>query len=139
VTGSVSGSSVDAAVAISSVNGIPIAGHQGPGSIADITVRKLLTLQGVSKPLQIVSLMSYPGAANALAKPGARGAVEVSFNAGAPGARAAGLLDSALTPEGWIKLIARLGEIPNPTVASKPSAAAIPDGPGAGRESGGNH
>ena len=48
---------------ITAVNGIPIAGHQGPGSIADITVRKLLTLQGAFRPWRIISLMSYPGAA----------------------------------------------------------------------------
>jgi hypothetical protein len=137
--GAVSGGSLDA-VDITSVNGIPIAGHQGPGSIADITVRKLLTLQGVSKPLQIVSLLSYPGAANALARPGARGAIKVSFRPPVgPGAHVAQLFDSALTPGGWIKLIARLGEIPNPTVASAPSAAAIPDKPGPGKEAGGNH
>ncbi len=140
VTGSASGGSVDTGAEISSVNGVAIAGHQGPGSIADITVRKLLTLQGVSKPLQIVSLMSYPGATNTLSKPYARGAIGVSFSApNGAGARAAGLLDSALTPGGWIKLIARLGEIPNPTVSRAPSPAAIPDRPGNGRETGGNH
>ena len=46
---------------ITAVNGIPIAGHQGPGSIADITIRKLLTLQGTMRPSEIVSLTSYPG------------------------------------------------------------------------------
>ena len=48
---------------ITAVNGIPVAGHQGPGSIADTTVRKLLMLQGLARPQRIVSLMSYPGAA----------------------------------------------------------------------------
>jgi hypothetical protein len=57
------------AVDITAVNGIPIAGHEGPGSIADITVRKLLTLQGLAKPQRIISQMSYPGAANAITKP----------------------------------------------------------------------
>jgi hypothetical protein len=135
----VAGGPVDA-VDITSINGIPIAGHEGPGSIADITVRKLLTLQGVSKPPQIVSLMSYPGAANTLARPDAGGAIKVSFSPPrGPAAHAAALLDSALTPGGWIKLIARLGEIPNPTVASAPSAAAIPDKPGPERQAGGNN
>ena len=54
---------------ITAVNGVPIAGHQGPGSIADETVRKLLMLQGLSRPQRIVSLMSYPGAAGALDEP----------------------------------------------------------------------
>src|ERR1019366_3468969 len=60
------------AVDITAVNGIPIAGHEGAGSIADITVRKLLTLQGLAKPVRIVSQMSYPGAANTFATPSAR-------------------------------------------------------------------
>ena len=87
------------AVDITAVNGIPIAGHEGPGSIADITVRKLLTLQGVVKPRQIVSPMSYPGAANTLATPSARG-IHRQLQLAASGglAHPAGVFDSALTP-----------------------------------------
>ncbi len=62
----------DEGVELTAVNGIPIAGHQGQGSIADTTVRKLLMLQGLTRPRQIVSLMSYPGAVGALTSP-ARG------------------------------------------------------------------
>jgi len=133
------------AVDIIAVNGVPIAGHQGQGSIADTTVRKLLMLQGLSRPQRIVSLMSYPGAVGALASPSARDAIRVRFGAPNGGlARAASLNDSALSPSGWIKLIARLGEIPDPTVARGPSSAAIPDNPGASAPSatgqaGGNH
>ena len=58
---------------------MPIAGHQGQGSIADTTIRKLLTLQGVNRPLRIVSLTSIPGAAITLAKPSARDYVYVAF------------------------------------------------------------
>jgi hypothetical protein len=118
-------------VRITAVNGVPIAGHQGPGSIADTTVRKLLMLEGLSRPRRIVSLMSYPGAAGALASPNASNAIEVAF--GSPGgglARAAGLEASGLTPSAWTRLIARLGEIPDPTVDSGHSAAAVPDSPG---------
>jgi hypothetical protein len=107
-------------------------------------VRKLLMLQGASRPRQIVSLMSYTGAAGALAKPSARNAIEVAFGSlnGGP-ANAAGAPDSVLSPSEWSKLIARLGEIPDPTVAHGPSPAAIPDKPvapgaGAGSEAGGN-
>jgi len=34
---------------------------------------------------------------------------------------------STLTPGQWLQLVARLGQIPDPVVAAKPSAAAIPD------------
>jgi len=47
------------AVDIAKINGIPILGYQGPGSIADLTIRRLLTLQGAMKPHQIISLMTY--------------------------------------------------------------------------------
>jgi len=118
-------------VSITAVNGVPIAGHQGQGSIADTTVRKLLTLQGVTRPSRILSLLSYPGAAVAIASPNARAAIRVAFGGqGAAAVRAAGLA-AALSPSEWIKLTSRLGEIPDPTVGRGPSAAAIRDKPGA--------
>jgi murein DD-endopeptidase MepM/ murein hydrolase activator NlpD len=119
------------AVDISEINGTPIAGHQGPGSITDTTIRKLLTLQGSMKPHQIISLMSYPGADNTLAKADHYNHIHVGFRPlFAESASLAGSLSSPITPTQWIKLIARLGEIPDPTVANGPSAAAIPVHPG---------
>jgi hypothetical protein len=131
-------SSTEAAIDISAVNGVPISGHQGPGSIADTTVRKLLMLEGATRPREIVSLMSYPGAAGTLTRPSARSAIHVAFSpldrSAAHGARSYG---SPLSPDEWIRLIARLGEIPDPTVASGPSPASIPVTPGT--EGNGNH
>jgi murein DD-endopeptidase MepM/ murein hydrolase activator NlpD len=119
------------AVNIVAVNGVALAGHQGPGSIGDITVRKLLTLQGASRPQRIASPMSYPGTVGVLVKRSARDDIQLAFNPlGGGSAHAAGAFASALAPDEWIKLIARLGEIPDPTVAGGPSAAAIPDRPG---------
>ncbi|HEY5045742.1 MAG TPA: lytic murein transglycosylase [Solirubrobacteraceae bacterium] len=143
------------AVDIAAVNGIPIAGGSDPthpGSIAEIVVRKLLTLQGTMKPSRIVSLSSYPGAANTFASPGRGESIHVAFaplDATAGKARAAGAFGSAVTPGQWIQLISRLGEIPDPKVGSGPSSASIPDAPGApaaaapstsgeGKETGGN-
>jgi murein DD-endopeptidase MepM/ murein hydrolase activator NlpD len=128
------------AVKITSVNGIPIAGHQGQGSIADIAVRKLLGLQGASRPQSILSLMSYPGAKVAVADPAARNAIEVSYPApAARGARFAGALASALAPRQWVQLVARLGEIPDPTVAHAPSSSALPDAGTTERGGSGHH
>jgi len=142
--GNASASSGDA-VKITAVNGIPIAGHQGPGSIADTTIRKLLTLEGLNRPRRIISLTSIPGTTNTLARPSARDWIYLTYGplsgGGSSGAHAASVFGSALTPNEWIKLIARLGEIPDPTVSSGPSSAAIPDKPGASsasRESTGN-
>jgi hypothetical protein len=128
----------EAAAGISAVNGTPVAGHQGPGSITDTTVRRLLMLEGASRPRQIVSLTSYPGAAGALSRPDASAAIQVAFSPPNPAnAHGARLYTPALTPAEWTRLIARLGEIPDPTVPSGPSAAAIPDAPGS--EGSGNH
>jgi murein DD-endopeptidase MepM/ murein hydrolase activator NlpD len=132
------------AVDITAINGVPIAGHQGPGSIADIAVRRLLTLQGAARPKRVVSELGYPGAGVAYASSRARNAIGVAFTASAGLARTAALAGTALTPAEWIRLISRLGEIPDPTVARAPSAAAIPDSsglpsaPGEGG-TGGNH
>jgi soluble lytic murein transglycosylase-like protein len=54
------------------------------------------------------------------AKPKHRSAVQVAL-APAP----------TLTPGQWLQLVARLGQIPDPVVAAKPSPAAIPDRPSA--------
>ncbi len=124
---------------ITAVNGIPIAGHEGQGSIADTTVRKLLMLQGISRPRRIVSLQSYPGAPVAIASRDARDAIRVLFSApGAGATQATGGLGASLSPSEWIKLTSRLGEIPDPTVGRGPSTAAIPDGSTSERGAGGN-
>jgi hypothetical protein len=143
------------AVDISAVNGIPILGHQGAGSITDVTIRTLLTLQGQFVPHQIISLMQYPGAPNTLALPDHYNHIHVGFHprgvtltpgleatdaaahsagpgrtapspqgaAGAAGATGAG----ELSPAQWEQLVARIAALPSPTVAAKPSAAAIRD------------
>ena len=118
-------------VKITAVNGTPIAGHQGQGSVADTTIRKLLTLQGFNRPLRIVSDTNVPGTNNTLVKSSARDYVYVAFSPpSGSGARAASAFGSALSAKEWIKLIARLGEIPDPTVAGGPSSASVSDRPG---------
>ena len=66
-SGNVSEHSTGTAVDIAAINGVPIVGHQGAGSIAELTVQRLLTLQGTMKPHQIISLMRFPGTDNTLA------------------------------------------------------------------------
>ncbi len=140
------GNAIDAAagdaVDISAIDGTPIAGNEGQGSVADIAVRRLLRLQGTMKPAQIVSAISYPGTDNTLTLPGYHGLIHVAFAsphaAGGRGARAAAVSGSPLTPSQWLQLISQIGEIPEPNVSSKPSAAAIADpGTGAGTTSAG--
>ncbi len=128
-------------VRITAVNGIAVAGHQGPGSATDGAVRKLLMLQGASRPERIVSLLDYPGVKIARSSPSAADAIEVLYPAPAlRGAHIAGLAGSPLSPSAWVKLIARLGEIPDPAVSRVRSTAAIPDGtPGTEAQAHGHH
>ncbi|HEY5142150.1 MAG TPA: lytic murein transglycosylase, partial [Solirubrobacteraceae bacterium] len=51
-SGNISEHSTGDAVDIAAINGTPINGHQGPGSITDKAVRQLITLQGTMKPHQ---------------------------------------------------------------------------------------
>jgi murein DD-endopeptidase MepM/ murein hydrolase activator NlpD len=118
------------AVDISAVNGIPIAGHSGPGSIAQSTIAKLLSLQGTVKPVQITVPRARHNAANTLLVPGPYNQIHISFQMSySSNARLAKAVNSVLSASQWIALISRLGEIPNPTVGSGPSAEAIPDSP----------
>ncbi len=122
-SGNVSEHSSGDAVDIAKINGIPILGHQGAGSITDITIRRLLTLQGTMKPHQIISLMTYPGADNTLALPDHNDHIHVGFRplGGKDGTK----FDSVLKPGQWIKLIDRLNHLDNPVVPVKPSKYAV--------------
>jgi Transglycosylase SLT domain len=129
------------AVDISAINGIPIAGHQGRGTITDTTIRTLLALRGKFEPHRIVSLMKYPDAANTIAQPGAWDHIHIGFAPAAPAstahaaaAHAAGQGAASVQPASgslsqvqWDQLITRIAAIPQPTIAAKPSSAAIRD------------
>jgi hypothetical protein len=117
-----SGSSVD----IAKINNIPIKGHQGSGSITDITIRRLLTLQGAMKPDQIVSTISYKGQPNTLALPDHSDRISVSFTPlfGA-NSKLSNQIKSVLQPGQWDKLINRISQIPEPIVPIAPSKYAI--------------
>jgi murein DD-endopeptidase MepM/ murein hydrolase activator NlpD len=125
-SGNVSEHSSGNAVDIAKINGIPIVGNQGPGSITDITVRRLLTLQGTMKPHQIITLMKYDGTDNTLAMADHYDHIHVGFRPNFDPTTAAGRqADAVLKPAQWLKLIQRLNDIANPTVKTAPSKAAI--------------
>jgi hypothetical protein len=125
-SGNVSEHSTGTAVDIAAVNGIPIYGHQGPNSIADVTIQRLLTLQGTMKPHQIISLMTFEGADNTLAMADHDDHIHVGWRPLYGDNRAAARqIDAILKPKQWIKLIDRLGHIDNPTVSEQPSKYAV--------------
>ncbi|HEV2059418.1 MAG TPA: lytic murein transglycosylase [Solirubrobacteraceae bacterium] len=124
-SGNVSAHSSGNAVDIAKINGIPIMGNQGGGSITDIAVRRLLTLQGTMQPAQIITLMAYEGAANTLAMGDHADHIHVGFRPQFDPRKGGKMTESILKPSQWIKLIDRLGQIDNPTVKLAPSKYAI--------------
>jgi hypothetical protein len=116
------------AVTISAINGLPILGHTGPGSITDLVIQQLLTLQGTFAPHLISSSMTFPGDLTTQTVASETGDIQVGFlpqyNADA---KLHAAVNAALRPKQWIQLISRLGAIANPAVSATPSASAIPD------------
>jgi hypothetical protein len=123
-SGNVSAHSYGAAVDIAAVNGIPILGHQGPGSITEAVIKDLMLLQGTMRPAQIISLRDLGPPTFALADH--HDHIHVGYAFSATGGLEEQMLGQILEPEQWQRLTERLGEIQNPTVPAKPSGAAVP-------------
>ena len=111
---------------ISKINNVPVLGHQGLGSITDITIRRLLTLQGSMAPDEIISDMAYKGQPTTLALPDHRDRIQVLFTPeyGANN-KLSKQVKSLLQPNQWVQLINTIGKIPEPVVPIAPSKYAI--------------
>jgi hypothetical protein len=122
-SGNVSAHSYGSAVDIAAVNGIPITGHQGPGTITEAVIKDLLLLQGAMRPAQIISLMDLGPPTFILPDHYNHIHVGYTFTSGGGSIQQLGQI---LKPDQWQRLIQRLGQIQNPKVPSKPSGAALP-------------
>ena len=120
-----------ASLDISRINNIPVLGHQGQGSITDVAIRRLLTLQGSMAPNEIISDMAYKGQPETLALPDHRDRIQVLFtpNYGTNN-RISAQVRSLLQPNQWVQLINQIGKIPEPVVPIAPSKYAIRVGGG---------
>jgi hypothetical protein len=126
-SGYVSEHSTGDAVDIPVINGVPVTGHQGPGTLTDELIRTVLQLQGTMHPHQVISLEDLPGETSfALADHydhvhigyhPLSGPFDQQFNA-------------LLKPDQWQRLTNRLGEIDNPRVSPSPSPYSLPDSKG---------
>jgi Transglycosylase SLT domain len=118
-----------ASMDISAINNIPIKGHQGPGSITDLTIRRLLTLQGAMQPDEIISQMSYKSQPTAIDESDHGDRIQVSYTQlyGA-NKKLAEVAGSILQPGQWTKLINRISQINEPIVPISPSKYAIKTG-----------
>ncbi len=60
-SGNVSEHSTGDAVDIAEIDGVPVMGHQGTGTLADALIKTVLRLQGTMHPHQVISLENLPG------------------------------------------------------------------------------
>jgi len=125
-SGNVSEHSSGNAVDIGAINGVSMAGHEQPGSITEIAVRRLMQLQGTMMPHQIISLLDL--GANTMALPDHWNHIHVGFRplfgSNAKAGREALMV---LKPGQWNDLVNRLRQIDNPVVPTAPSKYSIPD------------
>jgi transglycosylase-like protein with SLT domain/peptidase M23-like protein len=123
-SGNVSEHSTGDAVDIAVINGVPVTGNQGPGTLADELIKTVLQLQGTMHPHQVISLEDLPGETS-FALPDHYDHVHVGYRpeAGVFGEQ----LDAMLKPDQWQRLTHRLERIDNPDVPTGPSKFSLPD------------
>ena len=123
-SGYVSEHSTGDAVDIATINGVPVTGHQGPGTLTDELIRDVLQLQGTMHPHQVISLENLPGETS-FAMADHYNHVHIGYHpVGGPFGQK---WSAILKPEQWLRLTHRLDEIENPEVSTQPSKAALPD------------
>jgi len=127
-SGNLSHHSTGSAADIAAINGVPMTGHQGAGSITDIAVRRLLSLQGAMKPAQIITLMQYPGTDNTVAMADHHDHIHIGWRPAydaTSSTRAGGASGSILKPSQWYRVIDRIAKIENPKVVQGPAKRVI--------------
>jgi murein DD-endopeptidase MepM/ murein hydrolase activator NlpD len=125
-SGNVSEHSTGDAVDIAVINGIPVTGHQGPGTMTDELIRDVLALQGTMQPHQVISLEDLPGETS-FAMPDHYDHVHIGYRPIEGGNPLDAQFSALLKPDQWQRLIDRLGQIENPEVPIKPSQFSEPD------------
>jgi hypothetical protein len=126
-SGNVSEHSTGDAVDIAAIDGVPVTGHQGPGTLADELIEDLLQLQGTMQPHQVISLEDLPGETS-FAMADHYDHVHVGYHPIEAGNPLEARFSALLKPDQWQRLINRLGQIENPEVPIGPSRFSVPDG-----------
>jgi hypothetical protein len=128
-SGNVSEHSTGDAVDIAMIDGVPVTGHQGPGTLTDELIKTVLQLQGTMHPHQVISLEDLPGETS-FPLADHYDHVHVGYHP------LSGPFDqqfeALLKPDQWQRLTERLGRIDNPQVPTAPSKYALPDKQGKG-------
>ena len=123
-SGNVSEHSTGDAVDIAAINGVPVVGNQGPGTLAGELIREVLLLQGTMQPHQVISLEDLPGPTS-IAMADHYDHVHVGYSP--VEGRFDAQYSALLKPDQWQRLIDRLGQIENPEVPVAPSEFSLPD------------
>jgi hypothetical protein len=132
-SGNISNHSFGNAADIAAINGTPVLGNQGPGSITESLLRTVLRLQGTLVPDELISLQELGGPSFAMADHADH--VHIGYSPlGGKGGEARFI--ELLKPDQWERLIDRLGEIENPDVQAGPSEYSLPAKPGKGAADG---
>jgi hypothetical protein len=124
-SGNVSEHSTGDAVDIAAIDGVPVLGNQGPGSVTNKLISEVLRLQGTMQPHQVISLEDFPGPVSFPLSDHADH-VHVGYHAIGDNPLES-RFSPLLRPDQWERLVSRLGEIENPEVAIEPSPFSLPD------------
>jgi murein DD-endopeptidase MepM/ murein hydrolase activator NlpD len=131
-SGNISNHSYGNAADIAMINGAPVLGNQGPGSITEDLLRAVLRLQGTMVPDELISLQELGGPSFAMSDHADH--VHIGYSpVGGPEARFVQLLK----PDQWTRLTDRLERIDNPDVPTTPSRFSQPADEKGKRGSGG--
>jgi Transglycosylase SLT domain len=136
-SGGVSHHSSGNAVDIAQVNGQPILGNQGQGSITEAVIRDILQLQGNMEPAQVISLMEMGGPTFAMGDHADH--IHVGYNPAFSDNELGQQFASVLKPDQWQRLIEQIGKIDNPQVPQNPSEYSLPANEGKGHRASDAH
>jgi transglycosylase-like protein with SLT domain/peptidase M23-like protein len=121
-SGNVSYHSYGNAVDIAAINGVPVLGNQGPGTITEALLKAVLRLQGTLAPDELISLQEFGGPSFAMADH----ADHVHIGWSPLGGVGKAQFVELLKPGQWERLIDRLGQIENPEVRAEASQFSVP-------------
>jgi murein DD-endopeptidase MepM/ murein hydrolase activator NlpD len=122
-SGNISNHSFGGAVDIATINGVPVLGNQGPGTLTHELLKAVLRLQGTMVPDELISLEELGGPSFAMSDHADH--VHIGYSPIAGTGPEAGFVQ-LLKPDQWLRLTDRLEKIDNPEVPTKPSKFVLP-------------
>ncbi len=120
-SGNISNHSYGGAADIALINGVPVLGNQGPGSITEDLLRAALRLQGTMVPDELISLQELGGPSFAMSDHADH--VHIGYS---PVGDGEARFVQLLKPDQWTRLTDRLERIDNPDVPTTPSKFSLP-------------